>query len=344
MATQELQVLDDRSRLEDARMASLIVYVHDLDESRAFYGDLLGLRQVVDEADEAGSVRFDAGVTVLDLRRAADYGITLAPQRDDSSDTVFLVDDVEAVSAALEKRGVTFARRRSYEIGKVIDFYDPNGHRLMLYEPSEKAMRSTSAPKMRAVWRAAGRGSAELIGPPAETVPVDAADLEARGLDGKPLIYFFVFVQDMAGANAFFEDALGFRALERTHCCNHACASDIKGVVKYDCGGVMLSTHHMHGHEAVTDDHGNPYGAKEFHPEHAKGVAPVFHVGDLGDAVWRLARRGVSAARTVTYSQAGATARVEAPSGHLFWLYEPSDEARDGPGGGKLQEILAAEL
>jgi predicted enzyme related to lactoylglutathione lyase len=341
MATQELRVLEDRSLLEDARMASLIVYVHDLAESRAFYGGLLGLRLV---ADEPGSVRFDAGETVIDLRPAAEHGITLAPQRDDSSDTVFLVDDVAAVTAALERRGVTFARKRTYEIGAVVDFYDPNGHRLMLYEPSEKAMRSSSAPKMRAVWRAAGRGSAERIGPPAAEVPVDAADLEERGLDGKPLIYFFVFVEDMEGANAFFEDALGLRALERTHCCNHACASEVKGVVKYDNGGVMLSTHHMHGHHAVVDDAGNPYGAKEFDPDHAKGVAPVFHVDDLGDAVWRLARRGLSVAHTVTYTHAGATARLDAPSGHLFWLHEPSDEARDGPGGRKLEEILSAKL
>jgi catechol 2,3-dioxygenase-like lactoylglutathione lyase family enzyme len=341
MATQEMRVVEDRSLLEDARMASLIVYVHDLARSRAFYGGLLGLREVV---AEPGSIRFDAGATVLDLRPAADYGITLTPHRDDSSDTVFLVDDVEAVTAALQRRGVEFARRRTYEIGAVVDFYDPNGHRLMLYQPSEKAMRSSSAPKMRAVWGAVGRGSAELIGPPAETVPVDVQDLEARGLDGKPLIYFFVFVEDMAAANGFFEDGLGLRELERTHCCNHSCASEIKGVVKYDCGGVMLSTHHMHGHHAVVDDAGNPYGAKEFEPEHAKGVAPVFHVDDLGDAVWRLARRGLSLAHTVTYSQAGATARVEAPSGHLFWLFEPSDEARDGPGGRKLADILAAEL
>jgi predicted enzyme related to lactoylglutathione lyase len=289
-------------------------------------------------------VRFDAGQTVIDLRPAVQNGITLAPQRDDSSDTVFLVDDVAAVSAALERRGVQFARRRTYEIGAVVDFYDPNGHRLMLYEPSEKAMRSTSAPKMRAVWRAAGRGSAERIGPPAVESPNDPADLEARGLDGKPLIYFFVFVEDMEAANSFFEDALGLRELERTHCCNHTCASEIKGVVKYDNGGMMISTHHMHGHHAVVDDAGNPYGAKEFDPEHARGVAPVFHVDDLGDAVWRLARRGLSVTHTVTYDHAGATARLEAPSGHLFWLYEPSDEARDGPGGRKLEEILAPRL
>jgi catechol 2,3-dioxygenase-like lactoylglutathione lyase family enzyme len=341
MATQELRVLEDRSLLEDARMASLVVYVRDLAESRDFYGRVLGLRAL---SREDGSERFDAGATMLDLRPAADWGITLSPQRDDSSDTVFLVDEVDAAVAALERRGVTFARQRTYEIGRVVDFYDPNGHRLMLYEPSEKAMRSSSAPKMRAVWRSAGRGGAERIGPPAVALPPDARGEEARGLAGKPLVYFFVFVEDMAAANTFFEDGLGLRALERTHCCNHACASEIKGVVKYDCGGVMVSTHHMHGHEAVVDDHGRPYGAKAYNPEHAKGVAPVLHVDDLGETVWRLARRGVPLAHTVRYSREGATARVDAPSGHLFWLFEPSDEGRDGPGGRKLEEILAAEL
>jgi hypothetical protein len=49
MATQELRVLEERSVLEDAPVASLIVYVHDLAESREFYGGFLGLRLVAEE-------------------------------------------------------------------------------------------------------------------------------------------------------------------------------------------------------------------------------------------------------------------------------------------------------
>src|SRR5262245_20920087 len=107
--------------LAAARVVYLILYVHDLSESRRFYEDRLGLRVI--EADET-AVKFDAGMVMLCLHRASDYGVTLQGRHDDSSDLVFLVDDVNAVRAALEARGVTFVRRRTYEIGLVTDFYD----------------------------------------------------------------------------------------------------------------------------------------------------------------------------------------------------------------------------
>jgi hypothetical protein len=68
----------------------------------------------------------------------------------------------------------------------------------------------------------------------------------------------------------------------------------------------------------------------------------VFYVEDLGDAVDQLARKGIRLAPEVRYSRAGGTAPLETPSGHLYWLWEPSDEARDGPGGRKLEAILSA--
>lgn len=343
MLAQPKQTLRENSQvLADSRIVQLIVYVRDLAESREFYEKLLGLRVIESDDD---SVKFDTGQVVLCLHRASDYGITLASQRDDSSDTVFLVDDIAAVRAALEKRGVVFARSRTYEIGAVVDFYDPNGHRLMLYQPSEHSlMRTPSGEKIRAVWRASGKGRSEPIGPAAETVDAEPGDLEEWGLDGKPLLYFFVFIGNTGEADNFYEASLGLRAFERTHCCNTTCPGEEKGIVKYDGGGVILSTHHMHGHHAVLDDHGNPYGAKEFEPEVAKGVAPVFHVDDLEQALERLARRGLRPRRGVLRSRNGATAGIDAPFGHLYYLYEPSAEAMAGPVGDKLKQILAAEL
>lgn len=213
----EVEQIESRPRaaLSDARIIYLFLYVNDLDESRAFYERTLGLRVL--EADSY-AVKYDVGQIILCLNRAEDYGIKLLGRRDDASDIVFLVDDINVARQALEARGVQFIRRRTYEIGFVIDFYDPNGHRLMIYEPSHVALSWPSGDKLRAVWRASGRGSSELIGLPAITQPMSAKEMEAVGLDGKPLIYLFLFVPTSDEALAFYQGELGLRALERVHC------------------------------------------------------------------------------------------------------------------------------
>jgi catechol 2,3-dioxygenase-like lactoylglutathione lyase family enzyme len=323
--------------LAGSRIVALTVFVNDLAQSRAFYEGRLGLRVL--EAD-AGCTWLDAGSTLLCLRRAADHGVRLRGKRDDSSDTVWLVDDIEAMRAALERRGIEFARRRTYEVGRVVDFYDPNGHRLMLYEPSPKALTWPSGPKLKAIWEAHARGGTDLIGPAAVPVQATAEELEAWGLDGKPLAYFFVFVDDEARALDLFEGALGLPALEKVHCCYEGCPKESRGVIKYDGGGVVLTTHHLHGEHFIRDDNGVPYGVRDFDPKYAKGVAPVLHVADIDSAVARLAARGVPFPAGIERDDRGATARFEAPSGHLFFLYQPSPRARATPAGVRLGEIL----
>src|ERR1700685_704487 len=91
--------------LTGALVVYLVVYVNDMSKSRTFYEQQLGLRPI--ESDEA-IVKFDCGLVILCLQRASDYGITLPGRCDDSSDLVFLVDDINASRAALERRGVVF--------------------------------------------------------------------------------------------------------------------------------------------------------------------------------------------------------------------------------------------
>lgn len=334
-ATQLLEETDNV--LAGAPVGLLMLYVNDLPESREFYERRLGLRVI--EADEA-SVKLDAGLVILWLARAGDYGVTLAGRSDDASDLVFLVDDINAVRQDLEARGIEFCRRRTYEIGLVTDFYDPNGHRLMIYEPSEKALTWPSAETLRYVWRAAGRGGADLIGPAARPAP-PAQDGEPAGLDGKPLVYLFMFVPDSGEALAYYQGALGLRNIERVHCCNPACPPEEKGVAKYDVGGMLLSTHHIH-RTPVVDDFGRIYSPRAVDPAHARGVVPVFLVDDVADAVERLERKGVGFGGGIVRSQIGHIAKFEAATGHTFILYEPWDQALLWPTGQKILEILAA--
>lgn len=324
--------------LATAPVGLLMLYVDDLAESREFYERRLGLRVI--EADE-GSVKLDAGLVILWLARAADYGVTLTGESDDASDLVFLVDDINAVRQALEARGIEFRRRRTYEIGLVTDFYDPDGHRLMIYEPSEKALTWPSAETLRYAWRAAGRGGAELIGPAAGPAPPPAPDGTPAGLDGKPLVYLFMFVPNSGEALAYYQGALGLRNIERVHCCNPACPPEEKGVAKYDVGGMLLSTHHIH-RTPVVDDFGRIYSPRALDPAHARGIVPVFLVDDIAGTVERLADKGVGFAGGVVQSQIGQIAKFEAATGHTFILYEPWSQSLLWPSGQKIREILAA--
>jgi predicted enzyme related to lactoylglutathione lyase len=328
------QVVEQPSAvLAGSHVPLVFAYVDDEAASRAFYEQTLGFRPV--PGGPLGPA-YDAGQVMLCLVPAREHGVVLAKPHDDSTDLVFLVDDIEATSAALERRGTVFERRRTYEIGSVIDFYDANGHRLMLYEPSPHALETPAGDKIRALWRTKGIGSGRLIGPPAVSVE-DPVELTRLGFHGKPLIYLFHFIKEIPPSMGFMEDVLGLEAMHRTPCCNSGCPDEQNAVVKYEAGGLLLSTHHMHGHEAVLDDHGNPYGARDFRPEDATGLAPVFSIPDLDAATAELSRRGATPRTLVDRPDFGRVATVEAPSGHAIHLYEPA--ALDGAFGERLREI-----
>ncbi|MBG0566079.1 VOC family protein [Actinoplanes aureus] len=302
--------------LTGAPLVSLVIYAADVAESADFYHRGLGLPRLPAEPGEA---RLGAGGLDLWLRPADKHGVQLFGRRDDSSDVVFLVEDLQARREALEERGIKFDRRRSYEVGLVTDFYDPSGHRLMLYEPSPTALTWPSAPKVRAVWRAHGRGGADVIGPaagPAEGPPA------RTGLSGNPLVYLFMFENDQMAALDFYRDRLGLELLERVHCCNQDCDSEIEGIGKYDGGDVLLSTHHMHEKTMVFDDQGRPYSPREFTPEHGQGIAPVFLVDDIAAVTERLIARGVEFPGGLQDDPAGTLARFEDPFGHPFFLLQ----------------------
>ncbi|GAA0459565.1 hypothetical protein Ade02nite_13600 [Paractinoplanes deccanensis] len=308
--------------LTGAPIVSLVMYASDVAASAEFYHQRLGLPSLPAAPGEA---RAGAGGLDLWLRPADRHGVRLFGRRDDSSDVVFLVEDLEATRSALEGRGVRFERRRSYEVGLVTDFYDPSGHRLMLYQPSPTALTWPSAPKLRAIWRAYGRGGADVIGPsagPAEGPP------ERTGLSGSPLSYLFMFENDQTAALGFYRDRLGLELLERVHCCNQDCDSEIEGIGKYDGGDVLLATHHMHEKSMVVDDLGRPYSPREFTPAHGQGIAPVFLVGDVAATAERLAGRGVPFPDEPETVPEGTLARFEDPFGHPFLLLERAPAAQ----------------
>ncbi len=323
----------------------LILYVNDLGKSRAFFEGALGLRLL---EQDAGSVKYDTGHVLLCLHRASDYGITLPASLDHTTDIVFLADDIEGVRAALNRRGVQLTPTVRYEIGAIADCYDPDGHWLTVYQPSETAMGWPSGAKIRAVLEARSAADNGKVSRAAACSTEGGRD--GGPLDGKELLYLFLFVRDAEATMTFYRDRLGLPLLEGGPC-SQGLTSKEDGVVKYDAGGLLLATHHTEGTEytdgsqAVQPDlseHSCP--PRKIDTLYARGSAVVFYAGDIQEAVARLAAQGIAFPDGLVSSPLGLVAAFEAPSGHLCYLCEPSAESLRRPAGERLQQILAAPL
>jgi catechol 2,3-dioxygenase-like lactoylglutathione lyase family enzyme len=301
--------------LTNARLVYLVIYVDDLRASRLFYERGLGFRPI--EAD-GNSSKYDAGHVILCLVRARDVGIALPPAPDRSADITFLVDDLEAMQSALERRGVQFAHRWTYEVGSVIDFYDPDGHWFSLYEPSELAKTWPSGAKIRAFWSPNGTAK----------TPGDLC------LDRKDLMYLFLFVQRPHESFEFYHGILGLRSIEGGSC-KRGATHELTGVIKYDAGGTLLTTHHL------DDEHAAKHGVN---PSGTKATAVVFQVPDIQRTMAELSDNGVRFGTGPTPPLSGIMAAFEDPSGHAYYLYELSEEAWGRPSGTKIKQILAASL
>lgn len=307
--------------LSSGNMIYLFVYVNDLPASRKFYEEGLGLR-VIEE--DAVSVKYDTGEIILALNKAKDYGLDVGGGPDDTSIIVFHADDIDAIRAALERRGVQFSGSTDrYDIGATAMFYDLDGHCLCLYEPSEEALTWPSADKIRAII-GAKREVEGVDAIPGGTTSKSAGDVGGGlSLRDQKLLYLFLFVKDTDEARDFYGGTLGLRILEE---------SPEAGVTKYDAGGLLLATHLVESEEgarATTEDLNRP-----------KGIAPVFYVEDIDAVFERLSNETVKITTPPQQSGIGTIVKFEDPTGHIFYLYQPSDEALGWPSGSKIKKIL----
>jgi catechol 2,3-dioxygenase-like lactoylglutathione lyase family enzyme len=317
------------------------MYVSDLAVSRAFYTEKLGLH-VIEE--DATCVKFDAGSVILALNRAADYGIELPQPRDNSNDVVFLVKDAEATRSALERRGLKLLATSAYQPGKIVDFYDPDGHWFTLYEPSKEAMGWPTGDRIRAVLNSRGARHAARA--------AAGSPIIEGGLDGNEIFYTFYFVADPEAARSFYHETLGIRPLEGGPC-SQTCSGDERGVIKYDTGSLVLTTHHAFG--SVTPDQKIIAPAPADADEHAcpprtidmklmRAVGAAFWVESFDRVVEALKEEAPDVKISVHRSEIGAVATIHEPTGHLLFLYEPSESALRTPSGRKIEEILRTPL
>lgn len=112
----------------------------DLQASQKFYKEVLGLRVLQSRKDE---VKFDAGSMILTLRPEPVLGLLRGLRRGGrlSGDRLaFYVDDIEAATEGLRRRGVEFPNGvEDGPYGRRAYFNDPDGHTLALLQPASGA-------------------------------------------------------------------------------------------------------------------------------------------------------------------------------------------------------------
>lgn len=138
-------------------LAAISISCKNLNESRRFYRDLIGLRIIEDEA-KGERIHFDLGNIRLSLvakppqqqqpHKKAGGGASSAaadpslPGKLGTSDhLIFVVESaIDQVYADLEKRGVKFKSKRIVEdsMGKAAWFMDPDGRVIYLWQPPRR--------------------------------------------------------------------------------------------------------------------------------------------------------------------------------------------------------------
>jgi catechol 2,3-dioxygenase-like lactoylglutathione lyase family enzyme len=282
--------VESRVTQADLSLETIVLFVSDMMASRSFYEHALGLRPL---AVNPHIATYAVGHLQLCLLLAAEHGVALQEGRDRSADITVMVDDFHRCRDNLAARGVRFSRTLEYAIGVTADFYDPDGHWFSLYQASETAMEWPSGPKLAAL--AAGRPA-----------PIGAA---GDDLADACIAYVFLFFSDPDVAAEFYGGVLGLEAIEGGPCRRVPTSAPV-GVVKYDAGPTMLTTHHIESddtrHRVATVGTG--------------GVAMAFQVADLTTAGDALSRRGIALSGWPFENPIGRLVRFTDPAGHVFLL------------------------
>ncbi len=120
--------------------------VRDLDASRRFYVDLLGMENIPRPAFEFAGLWFRAGNTLLHLIREHDRSGPAGVNEDGRAKSTrghhlaFAVDDAAAAADDLEAAGVTFVTKPKRRPDGAIQTFvlDPDGHVIELSSPPKE--------------------------------------------------------------------------------------------------------------------------------------------------------------------------------------------------------------
>ena len=112
------------------KLATINLEVADPQASKRFYIDVLGMTENAHRSHEPSFVYLDSEGCDLTLALPPAGG-GAEPSR--TMEVGFEVDDMAALKARLEERGVTGFKPQSMGWGDVLEGHDPDGHRVILY-------------------------------------------------------------------------------------------------------------------------------------------------------------------------------------------------------------------
>jgi catechol 2,3-dioxygenase-like lactoylglutathione lyase family enzyme len=133
---------DDRPVASRPRVRSVhetVLYAEDVDAAAAFYGDVLGLRQIASPDEHSAAFRTADGVVLLfDPRRTGAAG-RFVPSHGSSGPghVAFAVDpgELDAFALALPESGITIEREIAWPLGgRSLYLRDPAGNSVELVE------------------------------------------------------------------------------------------------------------------------------------------------------------------------------------------------------------------
>jgi hypothetical protein len=118
-----------------ARLARVILYVHDVDKLSAFYREAFGLVPAEEIAGEWAVLR--AGTCELALHRVGPAYRRTTPAGESNAKLVFAIDTpVADKRQELLRRGVPMGEIKSYGTGPLCDGRDPEGNVFQLAQSS----------------------------------------------------------------------------------------------------------------------------------------------------------------------------------------------------------------
>ena len=111
------------------KLSTIMVVVKDMERSKKFYGEVLGLKKKYDSPEWS---QYDAGSVNVGLHAQSDR---LHVEAHDGMQFGFEVPDIQQSAGELKKKGVQFVREPHQEsFGWLAIFKDPDGHHIQLYQ------------------------------------------------------------------------------------------------------------------------------------------------------------------------------------------------------------------
>jgi glyoxylase I family protein len=127
-------------------LAAVWLYCKNMNESKRFYQDVVGLKLIDENDGEHPSVHFDLGNIRLSLLPKANMKDRKNdPKLATSDHLLFLVESsIEAVQADLVKRGAKMRSKKIIEdsFGKTSSFNDPDGHLIYIWQPPKRESKN----------------------------------------------------------------------------------------------------------------------------------------------------------------------------------------------------------